>query len=149
MADLLPIPQPSALNDAKGQTTTHGYRYFESLDKSARSAIAALANLDSRTDRDVLTISYPANQAYPIEIAAPFGYTINKTQSKCTSGTCTLTFTIGATALGGGANSVSSTLQAKTHTSDNVVAVGDTLTATVSANSSCVGLICVIEYVRT
>lgn len=43
MADLLPIPQPSALNDAKGQTTTHGYRYFESLDKAARAALAAFS----------------------------------------------------------------------------------------------------------
>lgn len=43
MADLLPIPQPSALNDAKGQTTPHGYRYFESLDKAARAALAAFA----------------------------------------------------------------------------------------------------------
>lgn len=44
MAGLLPIPQPSAMNDAKGQTTSHGYRYLESLDKAARSALAAFAS---------------------------------------------------------------------------------------------------------
>ena len=43
MSEILPIPQPSALNDAKGQTTSHGYRWFESLDKSIRTLNAAYA----------------------------------------------------------------------------------------------------------
>lgn len=42
-SDLLPIPQPSAMNDPKGQTTEHGYRYLQSLDKAARAALAAFA----------------------------------------------------------------------------------------------------------
>lgn len=148
MVDPLPIPTLGALNDPKGQSTSAGYNFLSSLQKSAKAANAAVAAIEDRTERDVLTISVPVNQAYAVEIAAPFGYTINKIQTKCTSGTCTLTFTIGATALGGGANSVSSTLQAKSHTSANVVAVGDTVTATVSSNSSCLGLIAIIEYVR-
>ena len=148
MAGSLPTPQPSRRGPKGSSTARTDYTHLQSLEQSSRTSEAEIAALQERTDSTTLVISYPANQAYPIEIAAPFGYTINKTQSKCTSGTCTLTFTIGETALGGGANSVSSTLEAKTHTSANVVAVGDTLTATVSANS-CVGLICVIEYVRT
>lgn len=40
-----PIPQPDGLNDAKGQTTQTGYRYFQSLDKSARSMAQQIAAL--------------------------------------------------------------------------------------------------------
>ncbi len=52
MSEILPIPQPSALNDAKGQTTSHGYRWFESLDKTIRtlnSAYATAANYWANT----------------------------------------------------------------------------------------------------
>lgn len=149
MSDVLPIPQPNALNDSKGQTTTAGYKFFQSIGSAISTISASITSITGRTDRDVLTIAAPVNGDYAIEIAAPFGYTINKVQTKCTSGTCTLTIKIGATALGGGANSVSSTLQAKSHTTNNVVAVGNTLTATVSSLSSCVNLIAVIEYTRT
>lgn len=41
----LPIPQPDGLNDAKGQTTQAGYRYFQSLDKSARAIAQQIAAL--------------------------------------------------------------------------------------------------------
>jgi len=149
MADLLPIPQPSAMNDPKGQTTEHGYRYLQSLDKAARAANAAIAAAAAEQDAFDVTIAYPANGDYPIEINAPYGYTISQVDSKCSSGSCTATFKIGSTALGGGANSVSTTLQTKTHTSANTVAVADTTTLTISSNSSCVNLRLTVWFART
>lgn len=38
----LPIPQPNALTDAKGQTTQTGYRYYQSLDRSVRGILSTL-----------------------------------------------------------------------------------------------------------
>lgn len=40
---LLPPVQPSALNDAKGQTTPHGYRWLESIYAAAKAASEAFA----------------------------------------------------------------------------------------------------------
>lgn len=149
MADPLPIPQPSGLNDAKGQTTPHGYKYFQSLDQSARAASAALAALAARTDADTFALKAPANGDENVLINAPFGFTISSITSKCVSGSCTATFKIGGVALGGGANSVSTTEQTKTHTSANVVAVSDDLTCTISSASACVSAIFTIVYTRT
>lgn len=98
---------------------------------------------------DTFTISFPANQDYNVLINAPFGFAISSITSKSTAGTCTATFKIGGTALGGGANSVSTTEQIKTHTSANVMAAGDDFTCTVSSNSSCAGAIFTIAYTRS
>ena len=63
---------------------------------------------------------------------------ISLTTSKSNSGTCTATFKINTTALGGTANSVSSTEQTQAHASANILGVGDDLVVTISSNSSCV-----------
>lgn len=98
---------------------------------------------------DTFSIAYPDNGTENVLINAPFGFTITSITSKCGTGTCTATFKIGSTALGGGANSVSTTEQTKTHSSDNVVAVGDDLTCTISSNLSCEKAIFTIAYTRT
>lgn len=44
MADTpLPIPQLNALNDAKGQTTTAGYKYLQSLELALRGALSSFS----------------------------------------------------------------------------------------------------------
>ena len=63
--------------------------------------------------------------------------TITETTTICTSGTATATFKINTTALGGTANSVSSSEQSQSHSSANVVAVGDDIVVTISSASSC------------
>lgn len=63
--------------------------------------------------------------------------TVNITVSDCDSGTCTATFKINSTPLGGSANSVSSTEQSQSHSSANILAAGDDLVVTISSNASC------------
>lgn len=147
--DPLPIPQPTALNDAKGQTTTHGYKYFQSLDQAARSTSAQIAALAARTEADTFAIKVPVNGDENVLINAPFGFTISSITSKCASGSCTATFKIAGVALGGGANSVSTTEQTVTHTSDNVVSASDDVICTISSASSCLSAIFTIVYTRT
>ena len=74
--------------------------------------------------------------------------TITEATTQSASGSCTATFKVGSTALGGGANAVSTTLQTKSHSSSNGFAAGDTITLTVSANSSCVDLAFSVKYTR-
>lgn len=145
---VLPIPTPAALNDSQGQSTPAAFRFLQSLEVAARAAVTSLAGITGRTERDILTIAFPTNQAYAIEISAPFGYTIKNVKTQSTSGTCTLNITINAVALGGGTNAVSNSVVAVTHTSANIVAITNILTANITANAACVGLVAVIEYVR-
>ena len=68
--------------------------------------------------------------------AALNGATITETVSDCTSGTATATFKINTTALGGTANSVSSTEQSQAHAATNTLATGDDIVVTISSASS-------------
>lgn len=150
MSGLTPVPQPDALIDKRGGVTTTFYKFLTSISDGINSAVAGIANVSFLTNqRDVLTITSPLNRDYQIEIESPFAYSITKITTVCTAGTCTLTFKIAGVALGGGANSVSTTKNIKTHSSANAVAVGNAVVATVSANAGCANLTAVIEYTRT
>jgi hypothetical protein len=94
-------------------------------------------------------IAVPTNKDYIVVLKAPTGCTITETTTKSLSGTCTAAFKINTTALGGTANSVSSTEQSQSHSSANVVAAGDDIVLTVSANSSCLDLAFTIRTTRT
>lgn len=93
-------------------------------------------------------IDTAANKDYTLVVDLPYGATINETTTQSESGTCTATFKINTTALGGTANAVSTTKQSQAHTSANVAAAGDKLVMTVSANASCTDLAYRIAYVR-
>lgn len=86
---------------------------------------------------------------YLVRLNAAYAFTITKVTTKCGAGTCTLTVKIGATALGGTANSVSTTEQSQTHSSSNSASAGDDIVLTVSANSSCTDMTVEIEGTRT
>lgn len=90
----------------------------------------------------------PDNQSYTLVLNCPFAGTITKTTTKSASGTCTATFKINTTALGGTANSVSSSQQEQSHSSSNAFSVGDDIVVTISSNSSCVDASFTIEYTR-
>jgi hypothetical protein len=83
---------------------------------------------------------------YLVALNLPKAITITKVTSKSTAGTCTATVKIGSTALGGTANSVSTTQQEQAHSTSNTAAAGDDITVTVSANSSCENMSLMIEY---
>lgn len=94
-------------------------------------------------------IAAPDDQDYRLFLAVPFGFTITKTKTRSASGTCTATFKINTTALGGTANSVSTTEQNQDHSTSNAGSAGDDVVLTVSSNSSCEFLSFSIEYTRT
>jgi hypothetical protein len=114
----------------------------------ARTNLSAAAL--SQTDRFMSgLIETPADQDYRIALNLPAGVTITSTTTRSSAGTCTATFKINTTALGGTANSVSTTEQTQAHASANVASVGDDIVLTVSSNSSCADLSFLIEYTET
>lgn len=93
-------------------------------------------------------LSSPSNKDYRIVVKAAHGGTITETTTRSASGTCTATFKINTTALGGTANSVSSSEQSQAHSSSNVFAEGDDLVITISSNSACIDMSFTIKYTR-
>lgn len=94
------------------------------------------------------TIATPADGDYTLLVDAPYAMTVTETVTQSTAGTATATFKIGATPLGGAANSVSTSKQAQAHASANVVAAGDAIVLTVSSNSGSANLAWRIAYER-
>lgn len=94
-------------------------------------------------------ISAPSDKDYRFVLNAAHAGTITETTTRSESGTCTATFKVNTTALGGTANSVSTSEQSQAHASSNTFAEGDDLVLTVSSNSSCLGLSFTIKYTRT
>jgi len=94
-------------------------------------------------------IKTPANQDYRLVVKIPHGGTITETVTRSESGTCTATFKVNTTALGGTANSVSSSEQAQAQASSNTFVADDDIVVTISSNSSCVGMSFTIKYTRT
>ena len=90
----------------------------------------------------------PADGDYKIVVKTPHGGTITETTTISASGTCTLTFKINTTALGGTANSVSSSEQSQAHASANTFVAGDDIVLSVSSNSSCSKMTFTIKYTR-
>lgn len=94
-------------------------------------------------------IGAPADKSYTLVLKCPYGGTINETVTKSASGTCTATFKINTTALGGTANSVSSSEQTQTHASANTFVAGDDIVLTISSNSSCVDMSFTIKVTKS
>ena len=142
-------PPPRALLDPNGNVSDRFYQWLGSLQKGIAGAFSGIGEINAQQEAIDFTIESPDNQDYLFEIDCPFGYKITQVDSKCRSGTCTATTKIGSTPLGGGANSVSTTLQTKTHTSANVIAAAGTSVVTISSNSSCAGLRLTFWITRT
>nr|WMC99346.1 hypothetical protein RAR13_11880 [Aminobacter aminovorans] len=94
-------------------------------------------------------IGAPADKSYTIVLKCPYGGTINETVTKSASGTCTATFKINTTALGGTANSVSSSEQTQAHASANTFVAGDDIVLTISSNSSCLDMAFTIKVTKS
>lgn len=140
MSTPLAPPPPRSLLDPNGNISDRFYQWLGSIQKGIVGAFDSIGSVQAQQETIDFTIEAPDNQDYLFEIDAPYGYTITQVDSKCRAGTCTATTKIGSTPLGGGANSVSTSLQTKAHTSDNVIALNGTSVVTISANSSCAGL---------
>lgn len=94
-------------------------------------------------------IGAPANKTYTLVLKCPYGGTINETVTKSASGTCTATFKINGTPLGGTANSVSSSEQTQAQASANTFVAGDDIEVTISSNSSCVDMAFTIKVTKS
>lgn len=94
-------------------------------------------------------IASPSDKDYRIVVKAAHAGTITETTTRSASGTCTATFKVNTTALGGTANSVSSSEQSQAHSTSNTFAEGDDIVITISSNSSCADMSFTIKYTRT
>lgn len=103
----------------------------------------------TRTEAMAGALEFPEDKSYTLVLNVPFAGTITSTTTKSVSGTCTATFKINATPLGGTANAVSSSEQEQTHASANAFVAGDDIVLTVSANAACADMSFTIKYTRT
>ena len=83
---------------------------------------------------------------YRLHVNFPVAVTITSVTTRSEAGTCTLTGKINSTALGGTANSVSTSEEAQAHSSANAMAVGDDFVLTPSAISSLVGMSVTVAF---
>jgi hypothetical protein len=107
-----------------------------------------LTSASTITDTINMLVETPADQDYEIWRNIPFAITVTKITTIADSGTCTLTGLINTTALGGTANSVSSSENVQTHSTSNTASAGDDLKVTVSSNSSAANMRVTVEFTR-
>lgn len=89
-----------------------------------------------------------ADGDYIVAIRMPFGGIITETTTKCSTGTATATFKVNTTALGGTANSVSTSEQSQSHSTSNTFSSGDDIIITISSNAACEDMTYMIKYTR-
>jgi hypothetical protein len=121
------------------------------FDGAAWGAAALGSAADTTQTKEMIAgfIAAPSDKSYTIALKMAHGGTITETVTKSASGTCTATFKVNSTALGGTANSVSSAEDSEAHASTNTFVAGDDIVLTVSSNSSCADMSFSIKYTRT
>lgn len=134
-----------AISDVTNLQTTLDGKATAAQGAKADTALQAASTI---TDAISGMILVPANKDYRLVVKVPFAGTITETVTRSASGTCTATFKVNTTALGGTANSVSSTEQAQAHASSNTFAADDDLVLTVSSNSACADMSFTIKFTR-
>jgi len=82
---------------------------------------------------------------YLLNDSFPYAAKIKTVRTICAAGTATGTSKINTTALGGTANSISTSAQTQSHSSSNSIAVGDDLKITLSSTSGCSGIYVMYE----
>ena len=133
---MLPVPESSnALVGKDGKPSTETHRFLKSVAAELNSQNAAKA-AKVQTWEQSWFIEIADNKDYRVVVNAALARTITGVTTRSSTGTCTLTVRINATALGGTVNSVSTTEQTRTHTSANAVAVGDDIVFSITSNSA-------------
>ena len=149
------IPIPTSTEAVIDQQTGHmrpsWFQFFDRVRKrfaTAEDDIAALPAVE-QTEFGAWLIPSPEDKDYRLVVNIPYAIDITGVTTVSVSGTCTATVKINSTALGGTANSVSSSEQSQAHSTANAMAVGDDLVLTISSNSSCVDMSITIAGTRT
>lgn len=107
--------------------------YFDGLYQGKGNYIPNSATTD---DAIAGFISRPKNDDIRLVMNMPFDGTINSTATRCVSGSCTATFRINGTALGGQTNNVTTSEQIRNHTSNNDFVAGDDIILSITNNSN-------------
>lgn len=118
---------------------------FDALALKANSADVANENQIFQTGGMIETAS---DKTYGVIINSAYAGTITSTTTKSSSGTCTGTFKINSSAIGGSANSVSSSENTQAHSTSNAFAIGDDVDLVISSNSACLDVVFNIYYTR-
>lgn len=129
--------------------TAAGRALVDDANASAQRTTLSAAAAAQTAEMIAGFITSPSNKSYTIVLKMAHAGTITETTTKSASGTCTATFKVNSTALGGTANSVSSSEQSQAHAATNTFVAGDDIVLTVSANSTCVDMSFSIKYTRT
>lgn len=153
-------------DNAKAMTALRVAQAIAALQRAIASQAEAEAGSDNTVDMTPLRVAQAmavktitedisglfvgsvADGDYRIVIKLSHAITITETTTRCVSGTATATFKINTTALGGTANSVSSSEQSRAHASANAAVAGDDLVLTISSASSLEDLSIGIKYTR-
>lgn len=150
-----PLPEATAqfaLPD--GRPVAVWYRWFWDVANMIPKIIAIIDNPPPVPTYELLedfsvVIQFPANRDYRLVLDASADRTITEVVTRCVSGTCAAQVKIDGTALGGAANSVSSSEQKQAHSTANLWEVGKDMVLTVSSNSSCLDMTLTVKTVRT
>lgn len=147
-ADINASAAIDATKIANGSVSNAEFQYLDGVTSAIQTQLNGKA-ATSQVDVWSMNVATVANQDYIFHINLPFACTINEVTTKSASGTCTAQGKINTTALGGAANSVTTTESTQTHTTANTMVVGDDFTITVTSNSACTGMIVSVKYTRT
>jgi len=110
---------------------------------------AKLTSASTITDGFTKTfVGTGANGTYTLRLKIPFAGTITETTSISSAGTATATFKINTTALGGTANSVSSSEQSQAQASANTFSAGDDINVEITSASSLTNMTLSVTYTR-
>lgn len=145
------LPPPNHPISSGDTINEDWWRWFKLVDRIARAINTDLAGVPTKAQTDFISgyIRTPTDNTYRLVVKIPHGGTITEAVTRSESGTCTATFKINTTALGGTANSVSSSEQAQAHSTANAFVVDDDIVVTISSNSSCVGMSFTLKYTKT
>lgn len=151
--DIVMTPYVGGANPAF-TTIELGHASDTTLSRSAPGRVAVEGNnlliaTDVITDAISGVIELPDNQDYRLVVNMPFAGTITQTTTRSASGTATATFKVNTTALGGTANSVSSSEQSQAHASSNTFSAGDDIVVTISSNAACLNLSFTVKFTRS
>lgn len=142
----LNIPDSSSLVPGDAEATPEMMGLLNSI-KTILSRMKALLDGTIVDSRD-WEMRFVEDGTYSLALNTPFGMTIQSVTTDADSGTCTATVKINGVALGGTANSVSSTETTQAHTTANAAVVGDEVTLVISSNSSCENMRLSFKFTR-
>jgi len=151
MPDPITVPLPSeALVGEANKPAASWYRVFQRLIGAFNDAVADAAGkaVKGQAWQEAFLIEFAENKDYDF-IDFAYGFTIASVVTQSKAGTCTATVKINTTALGGSANSVSTSEQTQAHSSANVLAAGDNLRLTISSNAGAEGVSITVKGTRT